>query len=306
MAGTVWSKFFWADWLSDAGLRACSATARGVWMDMLCVAAAHDPPGYVAFSQTGLTEIEIARLTGETIEVVRKSLAELERNKAFGRTRQGIIYSRRMVRDHKRKEISRKNGQLGGNPNLRKDKGKSAADNPNDNGGVTPNGARARASISHKPIANSQSPDAYASKMRGSNGLFHDWPADYRERFLEVYPHRVGIKAALAALDKLAAHPTVSFEFMIADIKNYAATKPPERQFLNPKTYIEQERWNDKPATAAGNGHHRPSRGDRARELARQVDARERESAAGGEAEAVGGAEPGGDDAGLVSGDGET
>ncbi len=49
MSGTTWSKFYWSDWLSDSALRAVSSAARGLWIDMLCIAAVvcplkSDPP----------------------------------------------------------------------------------------------------------------------------------------------------------------------------------------------------------------------------------------------------------------------
>ena len=50
MTGVVYSRFFWADWLSDVGLRACSARTRGIWMDMLCIGRCARSAGYVAIN----------------------------------------------------------------------------------------------------------------------------------------------------------------------------------------------------------------------------------------------------------------
>lgn len=102
MAGTIWSKFFWADWLSDAGLRACSAPARGLWMDMLCIAAAHNPVGYVAIAGRGLTTQEIARIACSDVAAVEAAIKELELNHVFDRNMAGLISSRRMIRDFER------------------------------------------------------------------------------------------------------------------------------------------------------------------------------------------------------------
>ncbi len=118
MTGTLWTKFFWSDWLSDVGLRRCSIEARGLWMDMLCVAAAHDPIGYVAVNGEALSETEIAKLACLDSTVASTLLSELDRNGVFSRTRTGMIYSRRMVRDEKKSRNSQKNGKLGGNPTL--------------------------------------------------------------------------------------------------------------------------------------------------------------------------------------------
>ncbi|RWG79271.1 hypothetical protein [Mesorhizobium sp.] len=64
MSGTVWSKFFWSDWESDPNLRLCSLAAQGLWMRMLCIAAAHEPVGYVAIAGKGLDDAALARLAG--------------------------------------------------------------------------------------------------------------------------------------------------------------------------------------------------------------------------------------------------
>ncbi|MGT2468458.1 hypothetical protein ACVOMV_32405 [Mesorhizobium atlanticum] len=64
MSGTIWSKFFWSDWESDPNLRLCSLAAQGLWMRMLCIAAAHEPIGYVAIAGKGLEETALARLAG--------------------------------------------------------------------------------------------------------------------------------------------------------------------------------------------------------------------------------------------------
>jgi hypothetical protein len=122
VSGTIWSKFFWADWMSDPALRLCSPGARGIWMDMLCIAAAHDPIGYVAVAGRALDSTAIARMTGSSESEIAPLLDELARNGVFSRDRHGRIYSRRMIADAKKAEIARENGRHGGNPNLRKDR----------------------------------------------------------------------------------------------------------------------------------------------------------------------------------------
>lgn len=133
MSGTIWTKFYWADWESDPALRLCSYGAQGLWMRMLCIAAAHDPIGYVAVAGRGLNETSIARMTGGSESEVRDLLGELDQNGVFSRDRQGRIYSRRMVSDAKRAAIAKKNGKQGGNPTLSKDRENPASDNPSDN-----------------------------------------------------------------------------------------------------------------------------------------------------------------------------
>lgn len=136
MSGTTWTKFFWSDWDTDPALRLCSFGAQGLWMRMLCIAAAHDQIGYVAVAGRGLNETSIARMTGGSESEVRDLLGELDQNGVFSRDRQGRIYSRRMINDAKRAAIAKKNGKQGGNPSLSKDTTNSTSDNPQDNGGL--------------------------------------------------------------------------------------------------------------------------------------------------------------------------
>ena len=41
--GQRWSKFWWGDWQNDKALRLCSIGARGLWMEMLCIAHEGEP-----------------------------------------------------------------------------------------------------------------------------------------------------------------------------------------------------------------------------------------------------------------------
>src|SRR4051794_20766626 len=118
MSGTIWSKFFWSDWESDPNLRLCSLAAQGLWMRMLCIAAGHEPVGYVAIAGKGLDEASLARLAGCAQVELGALIAELEGNRVFSRDRHGRIYSRRMIADARKARLARRNGLKGGNPSL--------------------------------------------------------------------------------------------------------------------------------------------------------------------------------------------
>lgn len=152
MSGTIWSKFFWSDWESDPNLRLCSLAAQGLWMRMLCIAAAHEPVGYVAIAGKGLEEAALARLAGCAEADLGALLGELELNRVFSRDRHGRIYSRRMIADARKARLARKNGLKGGNPSLSKERAFSPPDKRR---------ARARDKASDKPQSpDSQSPQA--------------------------------------------------------------------------------------------------------------------------------------------------
>ena len=132
MSGTTSSRFFWADWRSDPCLRTCSLAARGLWMDMLSIAAEAQPTGYVLVNGRTPSTTDLARLTGAPEADVQAALAELSAAGVYSRDRNGRIYSRRMVRDWKQSQINRKNGKMGGNPSLCKTNDNSGSVNPPD------------------------------------------------------------------------------------------------------------------------------------------------------------------------------
>lgn len=130
MSRLHWTKWEFDAWINDQGVRASSLAARGLWMDMLSIAARHDPPGYVGINGNPLDSDTLARMVGASVQVVETLLAELERNGVFSRNRNGMIYSRRMVRDIKRIKNSRENGKKGGNPSIGNKRGISGWVNP--------------------------------------------------------------------------------------------------------------------------------------------------------------------------------
>jgi hypothetical protein len=130
MTATTWGKWFWADWLADPGLRACSIGARGMWMDLLCVAATAEPVGYVTIAGRAMTYEEIARLTGVEISVAEQLIAELLSKNVCGKsTLGGALFSRRIIRDAKKAAHAHRIGKLGGNPTLVKQKKNTPQDN---------------------------------------------------------------------------------------------------------------------------------------------------------------------------------
>lgn len=134
MSATLWSKFYWSDWKSDVRVQSCSLAARGLWMEMLCIAAQHNPIGYVAIDGKALGAKEIARHSGATVEETEKLIKELEDAGVFSRDRTSKIYSRRMINESKRREKGKLDGLKGGNPTLLNQKGKSRTLNYTVNG----------------------------------------------------------------------------------------------------------------------------------------------------------------------------
>lgn len=142
-----WGKWYWADWRSDPGLRMCGYAARGLWMDLLSLMAEAVPFGHLLINGKAPTAQQLATMLGGSARQVEALLAELEAAGVPSRTAEGVLFSRRMVRDRERDIRDRENGRGGGNPSLRrKDKG---GVNPPDK---TPDKAQ-------KPEARSQKPE---------------------------------------------------------------------------------------------------------------------------------------------------
>lgn len=115
--------FYPADWRKDPELRVCSIAARGLWIDMIALMHEGDPYGHLVVNGVAVSDVQLARLVGESVTAVRKLLAELESHNVFSRNDMGVAYSRRMVADEHIRNVRAESGKLGGNPTLM-DKGK--------------------------------------------------------------------------------------------------------------------------------------------------------------------------------------
>ena len=106
-------QFYPDDWLSDPALRRCSSSARGVWIDLICVMHGGEPYGHLRTGGSSFTVAEVARVVGEPVPKVKRALDELERNGVCSRTDAGVLFSRRMVRDEGLRSRRAAGGELG-------------------------------------------------------------------------------------------------------------------------------------------------------------------------------------------------
>jgi hypothetical protein len=81
------------------------------------------PYGHLKVGDKVIHADNLARMVGETLDVVEGWLKELSEAGVFDLTTEGVIFSRRMVRDENLRQIRALGGKLGGNPALM-DKGK--------------------------------------------------------------------------------------------------------------------------------------------------------------------------------------
>lgn len=149
-------QFYPADWRKDSALQSCGMAARGLWHEMMCIMHECVPYGYLAVNGQAMSSAQLARLVGESERSVRNWLIELKAAGVYSVTDDGIIYSRRMVKDERLRNTRAESGRLGGNPVLlnHKDNHKvNGIDNlgPNLGGKQSPTPSSSSSSSSSKP-----------------------------------------------------------------------------------------------------------------------------------------------------------
>jgi hypothetical protein len=111
-------QFYPSDWLRDTALRSCSTGARGLWIDMICFMHEGTPYGYLKVADKVILPSNLARMVGESVEIVADWLLELQEAGVYD-VDNGAIFSRRMIRDEELRQKRAEGGKLGGNPNLK-------------------------------------------------------------------------------------------------------------------------------------------------------------------------------------------
>jgi uncharacterized phage protein (TIGR02220 family) len=112
-------QFYPGDWLRDTSLRCCSPLARSLWIDMICYMHQGTPYGHLKVNDKVILPVNLAGMVGMQQEVVLDLLAELRDAGVFSETPEGVIYSRRMVKDESLRQIRAAGGIKGGNPALK-------------------------------------------------------------------------------------------------------------------------------------------------------------------------------------------
>ena len=114
-------QFYTGDWMKDPAVRCVSLSARGLWIDMLCLM--HESPrrGVLLLANGRvMSEQQVLRMCGADNKEGRAALRELEEAGAFSRDDDGAIFCRRMVRDEEVRQKRALGGHKGGNPALLK------------------------------------------------------------------------------------------------------------------------------------------------------------------------------------------
>lgn len=75
--------------------------------------------------------------------------------------------------------------------------------------------------------------------------------AEFKTSFWPAYPHKVAKPAALRAFR--GARKRASLEEILAGLQRYIAAKPPDRSWLNPASFLNNDRHEDEPAPETHN-----------------------------------------------------
>lgn len=110
------TQWFWSDWLGDQQVRRLTLAERGLWIDLLALAAVASPTGYVCDDRGNpLTNEEIARVTNAgSPEEVGKLIDAIVAKGVASRDRTGRLFNRRMVRQAELSAKRKRAGKIGG------------------------------------------------------------------------------------------------------------------------------------------------------------------------------------------------
>jgi hypothetical protein len=117
---TPWFKFYPSDWQADTNLGTCSLGARGLWMELLSIMHKSERYGFLLISDSKPSIKQLAFVCRTEPKNVEKYLQELRKFGVLSETADGIIFSRRMVKDREGSSILSDAGSTGGNPNIRR------------------------------------------------------------------------------------------------------------------------------------------------------------------------------------------
>ncbi len=248
-------QFYPGDWMKDPALRSVSLEARGLWIDMLCLLFESGRRGYLQHA-TGkpVSDEQLARMTGGSAEQVSRLLRELEDSGVFSRTEHGMIYSRRMIRDERKRAACSDAGKKGGgNPTYRTHFGKSneTRDLPSTFKGHLKGGVKGDSKDGAKQKPNPSSSASFSSSSSEHTPLPPDGGLDADSLFLifwEHYPLKVKKPKGLAAFLKLKPDRALLDRMLeaIERQKQSRAWRKENGQFIpHPATWLNNRQWED-------------------------------------------------------------
>jgi len=167
------SQYYWGDWWKDKGLHSCSLTARGLWHEMNCLMHEGEPYGHLTLNGRPMTPAQLANQCRISKPQCVKLLAELESAGVFSANPDGVIFSRRMVRDEAIRNARAAGGKAGAEHGFKgaehgKKGGRPAGD---DGGSETPLPENPEGPLKPPPSSSSSSSSSLSQSDPTSVGL---------------------------------------------------------------------------------------------------------------------------------------
>ena len=108
---TTW---FWSDWAGDMAVRRLTLAERGLWIDLLALAAVGNPTGYVVDARGEPLAVEyIAHFANCSAAECASLIDGILAKGVASRDRSGRLFNRRIVRDIELSEKRRRAGRSG-------------------------------------------------------------------------------------------------------------------------------------------------------------------------------------------------
>jgi hypothetical protein len=218
------------DFKRDTAVQSCPFLTRSIWREMLDLMHDGEPYGHLTAGGQPIHADAIARICGLATRQVKAALAELEAKHVYSRTPEGVIYSRRMVRDEAtRNARAEGGGKSQDNPNVPRAKGveDTPKDTPKDtheDGGVLAHARTCRA----------------ASANADEEGRFN--------RFWEAYPKKKKKDDARKAFHKRnVSEPLLEIMLSAIVLQRLSRdwTKDGGQYIPYPATWLNAGSWDD-------------------------------------------------------------
>ncbi|CAB4191621.1 hypothetical protein UFOVP1229_61 [uncultured Caudovirales phage] len=270
-------QFYPGDWLRSTDLRSCSISARGLWIDMICLMHEGAEYGHLKVGTKVILPPNLARMVGATLEETEGWLDELVSAGVVSIDESGCYVCRRMVKDEQTRASRAAGGSKGGNPALKtphKDIHDATPkvgekDNLPVNLRPTPSSASSSASAEFKETHTASSRDQVLADSLtmpcGPSPAFNQFMAVYP---LPVYPNeawRAWQGEVASIVIEQSVTDAFAESFLLAAAKEYAASpsgqdsltppddyRPSPAKWLSGGKYKEDRSLWDKPNSKSG------------------------------------------------------
>lgn len=240
-------QFYPADWRKDMALQSCSVAARGLWIDLLCIAHECEPYGHLTVNGRPMTAAQIGRHTGLTQRECERLLAELADAGVSSSTDEGVIFSRRMVRDEDLRSRRAEGGKAGS------EHGSKGAEHGAKGGRPRKETGDKKPPLEPPPSSSSSSSSSEVNPHTpGKRGSVHGFPPGF-EAFWAAYPRKTAKPDAAKAFARLKVDDPM-LAVLLAAVRQQAESEQWTKdggQFIpHPATWLNKRRWEDQMPSA--------------------------------------------------------